>query len=131
MAGADVFDPTGDGTVVAWAESGGPIMLRALDGSDPVELTEDEADRVASVLQELAGRVRRDDDMPLLGIVAAALCDLIDFVEERPDDATADDDVRALESAAATLLRVQPGDRDHLVDLLGADRSRAVGLLAD
>lgn len=67
----------------------------------------------------------------LLALVAEALCDLIDFVEGRPSDATEDDDVRALESAAYVLLQVRGEDRGRLVRLLGPERSRHVGVIED
>jgi hypothetical protein len=37
-----------------WAEPGGPIMLRAADGKDPIELNAHEAREIAKALLELA-----------------------------------------------------------------------------
>jgi len=51
-----------------------------------------------------------------------------DIVDERPDDATADADVRALEDVAYVLTRVAPEDRDRLRELLGAEMSENIGL---
>jgi hypothetical protein len=39
-----------------WSEPGGPIMLRAADGTDPIELSAHEARQVAGVLLEFAER---------------------------------------------------------------------------
>lgn len=46
------------------------------------------------------------NDTSLIDVLAEALCDLVDFVEQRGSDATEDDDARALESAAFTLNKV-------------------------
>ena len=64
---------------------------------------------------------------PLTKSLAQALRDLVLFVETRPDDATADDDVRALEDLAFVLNQLAPADRiraqallgDHVVAMLG------------
>lgn len=53
-------------------------------------------------------------------MLAEALRGLVWFVEERAEDATADDDVRALEDVASVLHRVGEADRGRLCDLLGA-----------
>lgn len=37
-----------------WMEPGGPIMLKAIDGNDPIELNAHEAREIAKVLLELA-----------------------------------------------------------------------------
>ena len=66
---------------------------------------------------------------PLLPVLADAVCLLLEYVAQRPDDASADDDVKALESAAYILNQVAPEDRERLVGLLGAKHSRAVGLV--
>ena len=42
------------GEVRCWAERGEPVILRAASGVDPVELTADEARRLASQLLKLA-----------------------------------------------------------------------------
>jgi hypothetical protein len=60
-------------------------------------------------------------------LLAEALRDLVRFVDERPDDATADDDVRALESVAYVLNRVAPEDRPRMGALLGAELMAALG----
>lgn len=67
----------------------------------------------------------------LLALVAEALCDLIDFVEGRPDDATEDDDVRALEDTTYVLQQVGSADRERLIQLLGSERARSFGLIPD
>lgn len=67
-------------------------------------------------------------DAAIAGLLADALRGLIRFVDERPADATADDDVRALEDVAYVLTRVAPEDRDRLRDLLGNELSHNVGL---
>ena len=61
-------------------------------------------------------------------MLAEALRGLAWFVEERPEDATADDDVRALEDVASVLHRVDQTDRGRLCDLLGAELCVAIGL---
>jgi hypothetical protein len=65
---------------------------------------------------------------PVTHLLAEALRSLVWFVEERPEDATADDDVRALEDVASVLHRVGDADRDRLCDLLGAELCGALGL---
>ena len=42
------------GDVRLWAEAGEPIMLKAIDSEDPVELTADEARSLARALLALA-----------------------------------------------------------------------------
>jgi hypothetical protein len=65
---------------------------------------------------------------PVAELLAEALVGLIQFVEQRPEEATADDDVAALEDVAATLLRADESDRVRLVGLLGEEHSEALGL---
>jgi hypothetical protein len=50
------------------------------------------------------------------------------FVDERSDSATADDDVRALETVAYILNRVADEDRNRLRDLLGPELAATVGI---
>ena len=69
-----------------------------------------------------------DDDGNLLPLVAAALRDLLDYVNDRSDDATPDDDVRALESAAYVLQQVEPDHRARLIELLGPKHADGLGL---
>ncbi|KRB73999.1 hypothetical protein ASE01_18565 [Nocardioides sp. Root190] len=58
-----------------------------------------------------------EDALPRL--LAEALRDLVLFIENRPDDATADDDMRALEDVAYVLNQVAAADRTRARDLLG------------
>ena len=58
---------------------------------------------------------------PLTKSLAQALRDLVNFVENRPDDATADDDVRALEDFAYVLNQLALADRVRARALLGDD----------
>ena len=67
-----------------------------------------------------------NDDVAQL--VAEALRELVRFVDERTDSATADDDVRALETVAYTLNRVADEDRERLRDLLGPELAPLVGM---
>jgi len=67
-------------------------------------------------------------DAAIARLLADALRGLVRFVDERPDDATADDDVRALEDVAYVLNRVAPEDQGRLRTLLGDDLSDNVGL---
>ncbi|GAB3938636.1 hypothetical protein GCM10029976_053420 [Kribbella albertanoniae] len=60
-------------------------------------------------------------------LLAEALRDLVRFVDERPDDATADDDVRALESVAHVLHQVTPEDRPRMRALLGSEFAASLG----
>lgn len=60
--------------------------------------------------------------------LAEALRLLVQFVDERPDDATQDDDVQALEDAAYVLHQVTGNSRIELTSLLGPDVSEALGL---
>ncbi len=60
-------------------------------------------------------------------LLAEALRDLVRFVDERPADATADDDVRALEDVANVLSRVAPEDRPRMRALLGPEFAAALG----
>jgi hypothetical protein len=66
---------------------------------------------------------------PVAAGLAEALRYLLDFVENRPEDATFDDDVKALEDAAATLHHVPAEHQQRLVDLLGHRHSRWLGLI--
>ena len=52
-------------------------------------------------------------------LLAEALRDLVIFVEHRPESATADDDVRALEDFVYVLSQAPPADRTRLKHLLG------------
>jgi hypothetical protein len=65
---------------------------------------------------------------PLVLALAEALRNLIGFVSTRPDDASIDDDVRALEDVAWTLKQVPSRHQDRLIRLLGAGTSAALGL---
>lgn len=47
----DVHDICG---ALIWMEPGGPIMLKAIDGNDPIELNADEAREIARLLLSLA-----------------------------------------------------------------------------
>ena len=58
---------------------------------------------------------------PVAELLAEALRGLVWFVEERPEDATADDDVRALEEVASVLHRVGRAHSGRLCDLLGSE----------
>jgi hypothetical protein len=60
-------------------------------------------------------------------LLAEALRDLVQFVDARPDDATADDDVRALESVAYVLSQVAPEDRPRMRALLGPEFVATLG----
>ena len=55
----------------------------------------------------------------LTNSLAEALRALVLFVQNRPDDATADDDVRALEDFAYVLNQLEPADRIRAKALLG------------
>jgi hypothetical protein len=55
----------------------------------------------------------------LTRLLGEALRDLVLFIEQRPEDATADDDVRALEGVAHLLNQVAPSDRTRVRHLLG------------
>ncbi|CAN7392803.1 hypothetical protein LJR027_002269 [Terrabacter sp. LjRoot27] len=61
-------------------------------------------------------------------LLARALRVLVDYIDEREDTFTADDDVRALEEVAAVLHEVSPASRDRLRTLLGPKLSFEVGL---
>lgn len=52
-------------------------------------------------------------------LLAEALRALVLFTEQRTDDATADDDVRALEDVTHVLNQAAPADRTRLRALLG------------
>ncbi len=60
-------------------------------------------------------------------LLAEALRDLVRFVDERPDDATADDDVRALESVAHVLNQVTLEDQPRMRALLGPEFVATLG----
>jgi len=66
---------------------------------------------------------------PVAAGLAEALRNLLDFVDGRPDHATQDDDVTALEDAASALLHVPEPDRQRLVGVLGDRHSRMLGLI--
>jgi hypothetical protein len=66
---------------------------------------------------------------PVAGLLAEALRRLVDYVENRPGDATDDDDVRALEDVAHVLLQISLADRPRLVGALGDRHSRWLGLI--
>lgn len=66
------------------------------------------------------------DDVTLR--LAKALASLVRFVEERPSDATEDDDVRALEEVALVLNGAASQDRARLRALLGTEVSEWLGL---
>ena len=55
----------------------------------------------------------------LTTLLAEALRDLVLFVEHRPESATADDDVRALEDFVFVLSQASPADRTRVRHLLG------------
>jgi hypothetical protein len=57
----------------------------------------------------------------LTTLLAEALRDLVLFVEHRPESATPDDDVRALEDFVYVLSQASPADRARVKDLLGDD----------
>lgn len=65
---------------------------------------------------------------PVSELLAEALRGLVWFVEGRPEDATADDDVRALEDVASVLHRVGHAHKGRLCDLLGAKLCVALDL---
>lgn len=52
-------------------------------------------------------------------LLAEALRDLVLFVEHRPETATEDDDVRALEDLVSVLGQASPTDRNRMKQLLG------------
>lgn len=52
-------------------------------------------------------------------LLAEALRDLVLFVEHRPEPATEDDDVRALEDLVSVLGQASPTDRNRMKLLLG------------
>lgn len=61
-------------------------------------------------------------------LLADALRGLVRFVDERTEDATADDDVRALEDVAYVLSQVADEDRSRLLAYLGAETAQELGL---
>jgi hypothetical protein len=63
-----------------------------------------------------AGRVPDDVLLPLLG---KALSGLVQYVDERPSDATYDDDLQALVTVAAILSHADPAEAGRLVEVLG------------
>lgn len=73
-------------------------------------------------------RVRDMASDDVASALAEALRLLVQFVDERPDDATQDDDVQALEDAAYVLHQVTGNSRIELTSLLGPDVSEALGL---
>ncbi len=70
-----------------------------------------------------------DGGPDLEALLSKALRHLADYVEDRPADATFDDDVRALESVTEVLQRVGPDDRPRLVALLGPTHADRFGLV--
>jgi hypothetical protein len=54
-------------------------------------------------------------------LIAEAVRGLVRFVDERPDGATADGDVRALEDVVYILNQVDPEDEPRLRALLGPE----------
>lgn len=63
----------------------------------------------------------------LTTLLAEALRDLVLFVENRPEDATPDDDVRALQDFAYLLSQASPADRARVRHLLGDQVSAFLG----
>lgn len=63
----------------------------------------------------------------LTQLLGEALRDLVLFIEQRPEDATADDDVRALEDVAHLLGQVASSDRTRNRRLLGDDVCSMLG----
>lgn len=63
----------------------------------------------------------------LTRLLGEALRDLVLFTEQRPDDATADDDVRALEGVTYVLNQATPADRTRARELLGDDFCSMLG----
>ncbi len=41
------------GEIVVWCEQGGPIMIKAISGTDPVEINSDEARDLIKVLEAM------------------------------------------------------------------------------
>lgn len=64
----------------------------------------------------------------MVPVLAAALKSAVSFIEHRPSDATADDDVTALEGVAAELLQIPQQDLNRLVDVLGSELADWTGL---
>lgn len=64
----------------------------------------------------------------LLVVVAEALAHLVTYVNARPEAATADDDVHALEYVAFLLQRCTAEEKDRLRSLLGSELADALGL---
>ena len=63
----------------------------------------------------------------LTTLLGEALRDLVLFVEHRPESATADDDVRALEDLAYAMNLASPADRARLRHLLGDEVCSLLG----
>ena len=63
----------------------------------------------------------------LTTLLAEALRGLVLFVENRPEDATPDDDVRALEDFVNVLSQASPADRVRVTHLLGYEVSGFLG----
>lgn len=63
----------------------------------------------------------------LTRLLGEALRDLVVFTERRPDDATVDDDVRALEAVAHILDQATPPDRTRARALLGDEVCSMLG----
>ena len=65
---------------------------------------------------------------PLTATVGQALAALIRYVDSRPEDATTDDDVRALEDVARVLQQAPATDHARLRELLGEQIANGLGL---
>jgi hypothetical protein len=52
-------------------------------------------------------------------LLGRALASLVRYVDERPREATYDDDIAALQQVAAMLSHVDPGDAPRLIRALG------------
>jgi hypothetical protein len=58
------------------------------------------------------------DDV-LLALLGRALSGLVQYVDERPSDATYDDDVQALQKVAAIISHADPAEAGRLAEVLG------------
>ena len=65
---------------------------------------------------------------PLLPPLVEALSALVAYVDQRPPDATEDDDVRALEDVSATLTALPAEDQRRLRGLLPEAVAEGLGL---
>jgi hypothetical protein len=66
----------------------------------------------------------------VVALLGKALAGLVRYVDERPTEATYDDDIAALERVAATLSHVSPQDVPVLVRALGAATAADLGVQA-